>query len=120
MAHPEQTALRPCSPPLFAKRGVGKEFLRPEKDRALHHFRLARRSIQPIRSGTDARGRRSCCMSPMNDKGLGKRARRQVSERLRAYHDAVIRMVEPDTEAFFDRVMQRARSEHLAAVSTEA
>ena len=53
-------------------------------------------------------------MGPMNDKGPGKRARRQISERLRAYHEAVIRMVEPDTEAFFDRVIQRARSEHMA------
>jgi hypothetical protein len=50
-------------------------------------------------------------MSSMNDKGLGKRARRQVSERLRAYHESVLRMIEPDTEAFFERVMQRARSE---------
>ena len=51
-------------------------------------------------------------MSPVNDKGLGKRARRQVSDRLRAYHESVLRMIEPDTEAFFERVMQRARSEH--------
>jgi hypothetical protein len=51
----------------------------------------------------------------MNDKGLGKRARRQVSERLRAYHESVLRMVEPDTEAFFDRVMQRAGQMPLAA-----
>ncbi len=50
-------------------------------------------------------------MSPMNDKGLGKRARRQVSECLRAYHESVLRMIERDTEAFFERVMQRARSE---------
>ena len=56
-------------------------------------------------------------MSPMNNKGPGKRARRQVSERLRAYHEAVIRMVEPDTEAFLDRVIQRARSEHMAVPS---
>ena len=61
-------------------------------------------------------------MGPMNNKGPGKRARRQVSERLRAYHEAVIRMVEPDTEAFFDRVIQRARSEHMAvqSVASEA
>ena len=56
-------------------------------------------------------------MGPMNDKGPGKRARRQISERLRAYHEAVIRMVEQDTEAFFDRVIQRARSEHMAVQS---
>ena len=56
-------------------------------------------------------------MSPMNDKEPGKRARRQVSERLRAYYEAVIRMVEPDTEAFFARVIQRARSEHMAVQS---
>ena len=56
-------------------------------------------------------------MGPMNDKGPGKRARRQISERLRAYHEAVIRMVEPDTEAFFDRVIQQARSEHMAVQS---
>jgi hypothetical protein len=54
-------------------------------------------------------------MSSMNDKGLGKRARRQVSERLRAYHQAMIRMIEPDTEAFFDRVMQRASQQPLEA-----
>jgi hypothetical protein len=59
-------------------------------------------------------------MSQMNDKGLGKRARRQVSERLRAYHEAMIRMIEPDTEAFFERVMQRAHSEHVLAVPGEA
>jgi hypothetical protein len=46
----------------------------------------------------------------MNDKGLGKRARRQVSERLRAYHESVLRMIESDTEAFFERVMQRAQA----------
>jgi hypothetical protein len=51
----------------------------------------------------------------MNDKGLGKRARRQVSERLRAYHESVLRMVEPDTEAFFARVMQRASESPLDA-----
>ena len=56
-------------------------------------------------------------MGPMNDKGPGKRARRQISERLRAYHEAVIRMVDPDTEAFFDRVIQRARSEPMAVPS---
>lgn len=61
-------------------------------------------------------------MSPTSDKGLGKRARRQVSERLRAYHEAVIRMVEPDTEAFFARVMQRAgeRAPEMSAAGAEA
>ena len=47
------------------------------------------------------------------DKGLEKRARREVSEKLRAYHSAVIRMVEPDSEAFFERVIQRAQAEQL-------
>jgi len=56
----------------------------------------------------------------MNDKGLGKRARRQVSERLRAYHESVLRMIEPDTEAFFERVMQRARSEGALQMSAQA
>jgi hypothetical protein len=50
----------------------------------------------------------------MGDKRLGKRARRDVSEKLRAYHNAVIRMVEPDSEAFFERVMQRASAEQVA------
>ena len=45
----------------------------------------------------------------MTDKGPGKRARREVSERLRAYHAAMIRMVEPDSEAFLQRVIERAR-----------
>ena len=54
-------------------------------------------------------------MSLASDKGLGKRARREVSERLRAYHDAVIRMVEPESEAFFDRVLERARHDHTFA-----
>jgi hypothetical protein len=58
-------------------------------------------------------------MSPISDKGLGKRARRQVSERLRAYHESVIRMVEPDTEAFFARVMKRA-SERPLEISAQA
>ncbi len=52
-------------------------------------------------------------MSPINDKGLGKRARRHVSECLRAYHESVLRMIEPDTEAFFERVMQRASERPL-------
>jgi hypothetical protein len=52
-------------------------------------------------------------MSLSSDKGLGKRARRQVSDRLRAYHEAVIRMVEPDSEAFFDRVVERAKHERM-------
>jgi hypothetical protein len=55
-------------------------------------------------------------MSLTADKGSGKRARRQVSEKLRAYHNAMIRMVEPDSEAFFERVMQRA--EHIAVSGT--
>ena len=53
-------------------------------------------------------------MNPMGDKRLGKRARRDVSEKLRAYHNAVIRMVEPDSEAFFERVIQRASVEQVA------
>ena len=52
-------------------------------------------------------------MNLMGDKRLGKRARRDVSEKLRAYHNAVIRMVEPDSEAFFERVMQRASAEQV-------
>jgi len=56
-------------------------------------------------------------MSLASDKGLGKRARREVSERLRAYHEAVIRMIEPESEAFFDRVLERARHEHTAFAS---
>ena len=51
-------------------------------------------------------------MSLASDKSLGKRARREVSERLRAYHEAVIRMIEPESEAFFDRVLERAKHEH--------
>jgi len=51
-------------------------------------------------------------MSLSSDKVLGKRARREISERLRAYHEAVIRMVEPDSEAFFDRIVERSRSEY--------
>jgi hypothetical protein len=43
---------------------------------------------------------------------LGKRARREISERFRAYHESVIRMVEPDSEAFFNRAVERARHEH--------
>ena len=50
-------------------------------------------------------------MSLINDKGLGKRARREISERLRAYHAAVLRMVETDSEAFLDRVIERAKAE---------
>jgi hypothetical protein len=50
-------------------------------------------------------------MSLSSDKGLGKRARRQVSDRLRAYHEAVMRMIEPDSEDFFDQVIERARHE---------
>jgi len=50
----------------------------------------------------------------MGDKRLGKRARRDVSEKLRAYHNAVIRMVEPDSEEFFERVIQRASVEQVA------
>jgi hypothetical protein len=53
-------------------------------------------------------------MNPMGDKRLGKRARRDVSEKLRAYHNAVIRMVEPDSEEFFERVIQRASVEQVA------
>jgi hypothetical protein len=64
-----------------------------------------------IYSGTDGLYRRSCTMSLTTDRALGKRARRRVSDRLRAYHDAVMRMVEPDSEAFFDRVVARAESE---------
>ena len=52
-------------------------------------------------------------MNPMGDKRLGKRARRDVSEKLRAYHNAVIRMVEPDSEEFFERVIQRASVEQV-------
>lgn len=52
-------------------------------------------------------------MSLTSDKGLGKRARREVSERLRAYYEAMIRTVEPDSEAFLDRVIERARTEPL-------
>jgi hypothetical protein len=52
-------------------------------------------------------------MSLTSDRGLGKRARRAVSERLRAYHEAVIRMVEPDSEAFLDRVIERAKHERI-------
>jgi hypothetical protein len=74
--------------------------------------------ILPICSGTDGQQRRSCCMSATGDKALGKRARREVSEKLRAYHNAMIRMVEPDSEAFFERVMQRASTEHIAAGGT--
>jgi hypothetical protein len=51
-------------------------------------------------------------MSLSSDKVLGKRARREISERLRAYHEAVIRMVEPDSEAFFNRVVERSRHEY--------
>ena len=54
-------------------------------------------------------------MSLSSDKGLGKRARRQVSDRLRAYHEAVMRMIEPDSEAFFDRVIERAKHEQSFA-----
>lgn len=59
-------------------------------------------------------------MSLTSDRGLGKRARRQVSERLRAYHDAVIRMVEPDSEALLDRVIERARHEGSALEAAQA
>jgi hypothetical protein len=52
-------------------------------------------------------------MSLATDRGSGKRARRQVSERLRAYHDSVIRTLEPDSETFFHRVMARAESEQV-------
>ncbi len=50
---------------------------------------------------------------------LGKRARRVVSERLRAYHEAVIRMVEPDSEAFLDRVIERAKHERIGMQSAQ-
>ena len=59
-------------------------------------------------------------MSLASDKGLGKRARREVSERLRAYHEAVIRMIEPESEAFFDRVLERAKNEHGGFGATQA
>lgn len=59
-------------------------------------------------------------MSLTSDRGLGKRARRQVSERLRAYHDAVIRMVEADSEALLDRVIERARHEGPALEAAQA
>ncbi len=52
-------------------------------------------------------------MSLPSDKTLGKRARRAVSERLRAYHEAMLRMVERDSEAFFERVIERAKREHV-------
>jgi hypothetical protein len=48
-------------------------------------------------------------MSLTTDKGLGKKARREVSERLRAYHAAMLRMVEPDSEAFLQRVIERVQ-----------
>jgi hypothetical protein len=32
---------------------------------------------------------------------------------LRAYHEAVIRMIEPESEAFLDRVIERARHERI-------
>jgi hypothetical protein len=32
---------------------------------------------------------------------------------LRAYHEAVIRMIEPESEAFLDRVIERARYERI-------
>ena len=57
-------------------------------------------------------------MSLTSDKGLGKRARRQVSERLRAYHEAVIRMIEPESEAFLDRVIERAKHERIGFESS--
>lgn len=56
-------------------------------------------------------------MNLATDKGLGKRARREVSERLRAYHAVLIRMVEPDSEAFLERVIQRARAERIPAAA---
>lgn len=59
-------------------------------------------------------------MSLTTDRALGKRARRQVSERLRAYHDAVMRMIEPDSQAFFDRVIARAETERHNPMSGTA
>lgn len=52
-------------------------------------------------------------MSLTADKGLSKKARREVSERLRAYHASVLRMVEPDSEAFLQRAIERARGAQM-------
>jgi hypothetical protein len=54
-------------------------------------------------------------MSLATDKGLGKKARREVSERLRAYHAAMLRMVEPDSEAFLQRAIERAGAGQMAS-----
>jgi len=59
-------------------------------------------------------------MSLSSDKSLGKRARREVSERLRAYHEAVIRMIEPDSQAFLDRVLERAKHERPSFETQQA
>jgi len=59
-------------------------------------------------------------MSLSSDKSLGRRARREVSERLRAYHEAVIRMIEPDSQAFFDRVLERAKHERPSFETQQA
>jgi hypothetical protein len=50
-------------------------------------------------------------MSPPSNKLREKRARRQVSDRLREYYNSVKTMLEDDAERFFEQVMQQAREQ---------
>jgi hypothetical protein len=49
-------------------------------------------------------------MSPPSDKLREKRARRQVSDRLREYYNSIKTMLEDDAERFLEQVMQQARA----------
>ena len=62
-------------------------------------------------SGTERARSRSCGMSPPSNKLREKRARRQVSDRLREYYNSVKTMLEDDAERFFEQVMQQAREQ---------
>ena len=50
-------------------------------------------------------------MSPPSEKLREKRARRQVSDRLREYYNSMKTMLEDDAERFFEQVMQQAREQ---------
>ena len=50
-------------------------------------------------------------MSPPSNKLREKRARRQVSDRLREYYNSVKTMLEDHAERFFEQVMQQAREQ---------
>jgi hypothetical protein len=50
-------------------------------------------------------------MSPASDKLRDKRARRDVSDRLREYYNSMKTMLEDDAEHFFEQVMQQAQEQ---------